>query len=769
MLEKYLGGLDYIDKDLILLRLDNILVNNYSNEQYIDGLIQVCRTLIEKHPNYDILCARIMNDKLNNLIKPKSFTEFLKLGVDNELINKNLLDFNLISIENALSDIKVSEMRVIGLTALQDRYLTRLNGKIIERVDWLFMRVAMGLAIGYKDTDMAIEFYNVLANFDFMSSTPTLFNSGTNYSQLSSCYLSTVGDSITEIFKSYADSAQLSKFAGGLGNDFTPIRATGSYIKGTNGISSGLIPYLKIFNDVLVCVNQSGRRLGSGCAYLETWHLDIEDFLELRKNTGDEHRRCHDMNTANWIPDLFMKRVINNEDWTLFSPSELPLLHETYGKEFELIYTQAEKDVEIGKIKMYKKIPAVTLWRKMLTMLFETGNGWFTFKDPSNIRSPQQHVGVVHSSNLCTEINLNTSSDEIAVCNLGSINMANHLMELEGKYVLDHAKLEKTIKTAITMLDNVIDINFYPVKEAENSNLKHRPIGMGIMGFQDCLYKMGIAYDSEEAIKFADESMEIISYYALTASNNLAKSRGAYSTFKGSLWDKGILPIDSIRLLSIERGREFNQMDISSTLDWEGLRVNIQKYGLRNSNCMAIAPTATISNIVGVSASIEPTYENLYAKQNLSGDFAVINKYLVSDLIKLNLWNDDIINKLKSNHGSVQNINEIPEGIRNIYKTAFEISPMALIKCASRRQKWIDQSQSLNLYIANASGKLLDETYKAAWLHGLKTTYYLRTKGATKSEQATVPTHISNKTEIEPKACYLRPGDEGFDECESCQ
>jgi ribonucleoside-diphosphate reductase alpha chain len=617
-----------------------------------------------------------------------------------------------------------------------------------------------------------------------MSSTPTLFNSATTRPQLSSCYLTTVADDLDGIYEALKENALLSKFAGGLGNDWTNVRALGSHIKGTNGKSQGVVPFLKVVNDTAVAVNQGGKRKGAVCAYLETWHLDIEEFLDLRKNTGDDRRRTHDMNTSNWIPDLFMKRVMENGNWTLFSPSNTPDLHDKFGKEFEDAYIAYEKQAESGAIKPSRTIPAQQLWRKMLGMLFETGHPWITFKDPCNIRSPQQHVGVVHSSNLCTEITLNTNDDEIAVCNLGSVNLTAHMTtDANGRLVLDHEKLQKTIRTAMRMLDNVIDINYYAVAKARNSNFKHRPVGLGIMGFQDCLHMQRIPYASDAAVQFADASMEAVCYYAYQASNALAEERGTYSSYKGSLWDRGILPQDSVRLLAEERGG-YLEVDMSSTLNWDSLRARIKQYGMRNSNCVAIAPTATISNIIGVSACIEPTFQNLFVKSNLSGEFTVVNEYLVRDLKDRGLWDEVMIADLKYFDGTLSKIDRVPQDLRDIYATAFEVEPSWLVEAASRRQKWIDQAQSLNIYMAGASGKKLDDTYKLAWLRGLKTTYYLRTMAATHVEKSTVASGQLNSVssgggvngtdaqaaqEADGPVCTMRPGDAGFDECEACQ
>jgi ribonucleoside-diphosphate reductase alpha chain len=602
----------------------------------------------------------------------------------------------------------------------------------------MFMRVAMGLALDEVNREeRAIEFYHLLSQFDFMSSTPTLFNSGTHRPQLSSCYLTTVPDDLDGIYEAIKENALLSKFAGGLGNDWTPVRAMGSHIKGTNGKSQGVVPFLKVVNDTAVAVNQGGKRKGAVCTYLETWHMDVLEFLEMRKNTGDDRRRAHDMDTANWIPDLFMKRVMEKGQWTLFSPADVPDLHDKFGLAFETAYVAYEAKADRGELKLFKRMPANDLWRKMISMLFETGHPWITFKDPCNVRSPQQHVGVVHSSNLCTEITLNTSDSEIAVCNLGSVNLVAHLRQAkDGSWQIDDDKLKRTVQTAMRMLDNVVDINYYAVKKARTSNLKHRPVGLGIMGFQDCLQKMGIAYASKAAIEFADRSMEHVCYHAYWASTTLAQERGRYSTYNGSLWSRGILPQDTLDLLKEARGG-YVEISRTATLDWDALRAQIQTHGMRNSNCVAIAPTATISNIIGVSASIEPAYQNLYAKSNLSGDFPMINEYLVAELKRRQLWDEVMISDIKYYDGGLAKIDRIPAEVKTVYATAFEVDPSWLIEAAARRQKWIDQAQSLNLYVAGTSGKKLDEMYKHAWLRGLKTTYYLRSMGATAAEKST--------------------------------
>ena len=648
-------------------------------------------------------------------------------GVELELLAPQLQEYDLQRLGQALLPERDLQFTYLGLQTLYDRYFIHSNNTRIELPQIFFMRVAMGLAVEEDDRNArAIEFYQLLSSFDYMSSTPTLFNAGTLRPQLSSCYLTTVPDNLHGIYGSIQDNAMLSKFAGGLGNDWTPVRALGAYIKGTNGKSQGVVPFLKVVNDTAVAVNQGGKRKGAVCAYLETWHLDIEEFVELRKNTGDDRRRTHDMNTANWIPDLFMKRVFDGGDWTLFSPNDVPDLHDLYGKAFEERYTQYEEMTRSGEVKLFKTLKAENLWRKMLGMLFETGHPWMTFKDPCNLRSPQQHVGVVHSSNLCTEITLNTNKDEIAVCNLGSVNLPQHIDE-NG---LNLEKLQNTVRTAVRMLDNVVDINYYSVPQAETSNMRHRPVGLGLMGFQDALYKQHLAYGSEEAVDFADHSMEAISYYAIQASSELAAERGTYSSYEGSLWSQGIFPLDSLDKLISERGEKYIQVDKSHRLDWDSLREIVKARGMRNSNVMAIAPTATIANITGVSQSIEPTYQNLYVKSNLSGEFTVVNPYLVNDLKARGLWDQVMVNDLKYYDGSVQAIDRIPVDLKAVYSNAFEVEPRWLVESASRRQKWIDQAQSLNLYINNANGKKLDITYRMAWFSGLKTTYYLPLAGS---------------------------------------
>ncbi len=781
-----LGG--SVDAEAILKLTIRDLYDGVSIVEVNKSVIMASRSLIEKEPDYSFVTARLLLNSIREEVLGQEtthkqmqhgyreyFPKFIQQGVEKGLLDKKLLNFDLEKLATHLDFNKDLKFTYLGLQTLYDRYFLHLNGRRIELPQVFFMRVAMGLALNESNREeRVVEFYQVLSNFEFMSSTPTLFNSGTIRSQLSSCYLTTIADDLDGIYEGIKENALLSKFAGGLGNDWTSVRSLGSHIKGTNGKSQGVVPFLKVVNDTAVAVNQGGKRKGAVCAYLETWHLDVEEFLELRKNTGDDRRRTHDMNTANWIPDLFMKRVISGEKWTLFSPSDVPDLHDLYGEKFEKAYVAYETKAERGEISLSKKVSASDLWRKMLTMLFETGHPWITFKDPCNIRSPQNHFGIVHSSNLCTEITLNTSDSEIAVCNLGSINLTEHLSNGE----IDHRKLKKTVSTAMRMLDNVVDINFYPVDKARNSNLKHRPVGLGMMGFQDCLHLMNLPYASTQAVEFADTVTEAVSFYSYWASTELSKERGRYATFDGSLWSQGILPQDTIDYLRKERGG-YVEVDMSSSLDWGALRDRIQRFGIRNSNCVAIAPTATIANIVGVSASIEPTFQNLYVKSNLSGEFTVTNKYLVAELKKLNLWDDVMIADLKYFDGSLSKIDRIPPAIRHLYSTAFEIDPTWLVECAARRQKWIDQAQSLNIYMAGVSGKKLDEIYKLAWKRGLKTTYYLRTLGATHAEKATVKSGDLNAVPSQLKdnenSVATSEGDDGNvcsisdSECEACQ
>ena len=787
-----------IDASPIITETIKNLYDGVPMAQVYDSAILASRTLIEKDPAYSQVTARILMHVIRKEILGHEvlqgdmqaeyssyFVKYINEGITAELLDPRMRDFDLPRLAAALNASRDLQFNYLGLQTLYDRYFLHIEDRRIEMPQAFFMRVAMGLSLNELDRERrAIEFYEILSTFDFMSSTPTLFNSATTRPQLSSCYLTTVDDDLEGIYEALKENALLSKFAGGLGNDWTNVRALGSHIKGTNGKSQGVVPFLKVVNDTAVAVNQGGKRKGAVCAYLETWHLDIEEFLELRKNTGDDRRRTHDMNTSNWIPDFFMKRVMEGGDWTLFSPSNTPDLHDKFGKAFEEAYVAYEKKADAGELKPFRRIPAQQLWRKMLGMLFETGHPWITFKDPCNIRSPQQHIGVVHSSNLCTEITLNTNESEIAVCNLGSVNLTAHMTtDASGKMILDHEKLQKTIRTAMRMLDNVIDINYYAVAKARNSNLKHRPVGMGIMGFQDCLHMQRIPYASDEAVKFADSSMEAVCYYAYQASNELAEERGVYSTYKGSLWDRGILPQDSVALLAAERGG-YLEVDSSSIMNWDGLRARIKQHGMRNSNCVAIAPTATISNIIGVSACIEPTFQNLFVKSNLSGEFTVVNEYLVRDLKDRGLWDEVMIADLKYFDGTLSKIDRVPQDLRDLYATAFEVEPSWLVEAASRRQKWIDQAQSLNIYMGGASGKKLDDTYKLAWLRGLKTTYYLRTMAATHVEKSTVAsgqlnavssgggvngTDAAAAQELDGPACTMRPGDAGFEECEACQ
>ncbi|MFT5645092.1 MAG: ribonucleoside-diphosphate reductase alpha chain, partial [Janthinobacterium sp.] len=743
----------HVDADAILAETVKNLYDGVPVEELHKSAILAARALMEKDPAYSQVTARILLHTIRKEVFGQEvaqnetpahylsyFPNYIAKGIAAELLDPVLAEFDLARLAKALVAERDLQFGYIGLQTLYDRYFLHINEVRIEMPQAFYMRVAMGLALDEKDREArAIEFYNLLSSFDFMSSTPTLFNAGTLRSQLSSCYLTTVSDDLEGIYDAIKENALLAKYAGGLGNDWTPVRALGAHIKGTNGKSQGVVPFLKVVNDTAVAVNQGGKRKGAVCAYLETWHMDIEEFLDLRKNTGDDRRRTHDMNTANWIPDLFMKRVMEKGDWTLFSPSDTPDLHDKVGRAFEAAYTGYEAKAANGEMRLFKKVAALDLWRKMLSMLFETGHPWITFKDPCNIRSPQQHVGVVHSSNLCTEITLNTNASEIAVCNLGSVNLPAHMKE--GR--IDHVKLQKTIRIAMRMLDNVIDINYYAVEKARESNLRHRPVGMGIMGFQDCLHMMRTPYASMAAVEFADTSMEAVCYYAYLASTELAEERGRYSSYEGSLWDRGILPQDSVQLLLEERGG-YVEVDASSKMDWEPVRARIKQFGMRNSNCVAIAPTATISNIIGVSACIEPTYQNLYVKSNLSGEFTEINGYLVRDLKARDLWDEVMISDLKYFDGSLVKIDRVPQDLREIYATAFEVSPSWLVEAASRRQKWIDQAQSLNIYMAGASGKKLDETYKLAWLRGLKTTYYLRTIAATHMEKSTSRTGALN-------------------------
>ena len=780
------NGLEGTDSEKIISEANKNLYEGAPEHEVKEALVLSARSLVEVEPNYTFATARILLDSLRSealsfleitenatheemsALYPEALNAFVKKGIELELLNPELANYDLDLLGKAMIPDNDSLFSYLGIQTLYDRYFIHSNEIRFELPQVFFMRVAMGLALNEENREQrALEFYELLSSFDYMSSTPTLFNAGTMHSQLSSCYLTTVPDDLHGIYGALQDNAMLSKWAGGLGNDWTPVRGMGAHIKGTNGKSQGVVPFLKVVNDTAVAVNQGGKRKGAVCAYLETWHLDIEEFVELRKNTGDDRRRTHDMNTANWVPDLFMERVFEGKKWTLFTPNETPELHDLSGEAFREKYEEYEKLAQEGKLKAYKEVEAEELWRKILSMLFETGHPWITFKDACNLRSPQQHTGVIHSSNLCTEITLNTSNDEIAVCNLGSINIPNHL-DAEGN--LDKEKLEKNVTTAIRMLDNVIDINYYAVPQAENSNFKHRPIGMGIMGFQDALYIKKIPYASEAAVDFADESMELVSYMAINASSDLAKERGSYSSYEGSLWSQGILPLDSIEILEKQRGKDYIEVDKTTRLDWDALREKVKTQGMRNSNTMAIAPTATIANITGLTQSIEPTYSNLFVKSNLSGEFTVINMHLVAALKEIDMWDEVMVYDLKNLNGSLESIARVPEDIKKLFATSFEVEPKWLIEAASRRQKWIDQSQSLNLYVSEPNGKKLDVMYRMAWLRGLKTTYYLRSRSATTTEKSTITNMELNAVKTEPKT-YDQPEACSIDDpdCEACQ
>ena len=780
------NGLEGTDSEKIISEANKNLYEGAPEHEVKEALVLSARSLVEVEPNYTFATARILLDSLRSealsfleitenatheemsAIYPEALSAFVKKGIELELLNPELANYDLDLLGKAMIPDNDLLFSYLGIQTLYDRYFIHSNEIRFELPQVFFMRVAMGLALNEENREQrALEFYELLSSFDYMSSTPTLFNAGTMHSQLSSCYLTTVPDDLHGIYGALQDNAMLSKWAGGLGNDWTPVRGMGAHIKGTNGKSQGVVPFLKVVNDTAVAVNQGGKRKGAVCAYLETWHLDIEEFVELRKNTGDDRRRTHDMNTANWVPDLFMERVFEGKKWTLFTPNETPELHDLSGEAFREKYEEYEKLAQEGKLKAYKEVEAEELWRKILSMLFETGHPWITFKDACNLRSPQQHTGVIHSSNLCTEITLNTSNDEIAVCNLGSINIPNHL-DAEGN--LDKEKLEKNVTTAIRMLDNVIDINYYAVPQAENSNFKHRPIGMGIMGFQDALYIKKIPYASEAAVDFADESMELVSYMAINASSDLAKERGSYSSYEGSLWSQGILPLDSIEILEKQRGKDYIEVDKTTRLDWDALREKVKTQGMRNSNTMAIAPTATIANITGLTQSIEPTYSNLFVKSNLSGEFTVINMHLVAALKEIDMWDEVMVYDLKNLNGSLESIARVPEDIKKLFATSFEVEPKWLIEAASRRQKWIDQSQSLNLYVSEPNGKKLDVMYRMAWLRGLKTTYYLRSRSATTTEKSTITNMELNAVKTEPKT-YDQPEACSIDDpdCEACQ
>ncbi len=779
-------GLKGTEPSKILGEARKNLYEGAPEEEIKEALILSSRSLVEIEPNYTYATARILLDSLRtealSFLKVKdnaTFAEmkslygtslgaFIDKAISLELIDPELRKMDLEFLGSQIKPERDLLFSYLGLQTLYDRYFIHSDEVRFELPQVFFMRVAMGLAIAEDNREeRAVEFYNLLSSFDYMSSTPTLFNAGTPHSQLSSCYLTTVPDDLHGIYGALQDNAMLSKWAGGLGNDWTPVRGMGAHIKGTNGKSQGVVPFLKVVNDTAVAVNQGGKRKGAVCSYLETWHLDIEEFVELRKNTGDDRRRTHDMNTANWVPDLFMERVFEGKKWTLFTPNETPDLHDLTGSAFKTRYEEYEKAAQNGKIKVFKEVEAEELWRKIISMLFETGHPWITFKDACNLRSPQQHAGVIHSSNLCTEITLNTSEDEIAVCNLGSVNLPNHLNE---KGELDEGKIEKTVATAIRMLDNVIDINYYAVPQAKNSNAKHRPIGLGLMGFQDALYIRKTPYASDEAVEFADNSMEMISYYAIKSSSDLAKERGTYSSYEGSLWSQGVMPLDSISIVEEQRGEGYIEVDKSTKMDWDALKKKVKAQGMRNSNVMAIAPTATIANITGLTQSIEPTYSNLFVKSNLSGEFTVINMHLVDALKEIDMWDEVMVYDLKNLNGSLEGINRVPEDIKKLFATSFEVEPRWLIESASRRQKWIDQSQSLNLYISDPNGKKLDVMYRMAWLKGLKTTYYLRSRSATTSEKSTITNLELNAVKSAaqvpeaPSACSILDPD-----CDACQ
>ena len=736
-----------IDTDLIIRELARNIFDGISTSDLEHALLLAVTSYVERDPAYDRLAARLYRQRLYREVFDEgpdsqtlgelyrnAFRSGIALGVEEGQFTSRLLDFDLGLLGERLDIDRDDMLGYVGIQTLYERYFVRARQRVIETPQAFWMRVAMGLALEEDDpTRRALDFYEVLSTLRFVASTPTLFHAGLTHPQLSSCYLSTVNDDLTHIFKCIGDNAQMSKWSGGIGNDWTAIRATGSHIHSTHVESQGVIPFLKIANDTTVAINRSGKRRGATCAYLETWHLDIEDFLDLRRNTGDERRRTHDMNTANWIPDLFMRRVQQERTWTLFSPDEVPDLHELYGRAFQERYEHYEREAAAGRMIRYKVVDAAKLWRKMLTRLFETGHPWITFKDPSNVRSLQDHAGVVHNSNLCTEITLNNSADETAVCNLGSVNLARHVTA-EG---VDRGLLENTVETAMRMLDNVIDINFYPTPEAERSNLRHRPVGLGLMGFQDALFTLRIPFYSSRAIEFADETMELVSYHAILGSSRLAAERGPYESYAGSKWDRGIFPVDTLDILEAERGAPV-RVSRASRLDWSPVREHVREHGMRNSNTMAIAPTATISNIAGCYPCIEPIYKNLYVKANMSGEFTIVNRYLVNDLKDRGIWNEEMLEQLKYHDGSLEKIEGIPAELKNLYKEAFEIDPVHLVHITAARGKWIDQSQSHNVFMRGASGKKLHEIYMAAWESGLKTTYYLRTLGASQIEKSTL-------------------------------
>lgn len=754
-----------IDTEEISAQVEREVYDGIKTSEMARLVTLVLRARIEKDPAYAIVAARQLNRRILDEVVGiqtgqsaeervsayrSAFVRNIKRGVQAKKYDERLLGFNLEELAQALEPSRDDLFRYIGIETLHDRYFVSIEGEgLIESPQIMWMRIAMGLALNEKALDRrAIEFYHVMSQMHFVPSTPTLFHAGTPHPQLSSCYLNIVEDDLKHIFKVYGDNAMLSKWAGGIGTCWSKLRGMGAQLKSSGITSQGVVPFLKIANDVTVAINRSGRRRGATCVYMENWHIDFEDFLELRKNTGDERRRTHDMNTASWISDLFMKRVKEDGQWTLFSPDEAKDLTETYGKQFEALYTKYEEMADRGEIRLFKRLKARDLWKKQLGMLFETGHPWITFKDPSNIRSPQDHVGVVHSSNLCTEITLNTSAEETAVCNLGSVNYPKHIKE----GVFDAEMVKQTVTTAMRMLDNVIDLNFYPTEEARVSNMRHRPVGLGIMGFQDALYMLNIPFDSDACVEFSDSSMEIIAYYTILASTELARERGAYESFKGSKWDRGIFPVDTIALLEDERGISTG-VDRTERLDWSVVREAVRQHGMRNSNTMAIAPTATIANIVGSIPGNEPIYKNIYVKSNISGDFVIVNEYLVNDLKKIGLWNEEILSAIKYNDGSLRDIQSIPLELKQKYKETFEIDMRYLVQAGVSRGKWIDQSQSLNIFFSGTSGQELSELYLYAWESGLKTTYYLRSMAATQVEKSTVGTagtHLRKETEKRP-------------------
>ena len=720
-----------------------------STAEINQAIIMSMRARIERNPIYSALAARFLYNDLYKAVlgadefndgfhasHQEQFRSKIKDGIDAGRLDSRLMEFDLDRLTAELRPERDRLFSYLGAQVLYDRYfLKNLDQQILETPQYFWMRIAMGLALGEETDrdDWALKFYDVISSLHYVPSTPTLFHAGTNHAQMSSCYLTTVSDDLSHILKCIGDNAQLSKWSGGLGNDWTSIRGTGARIRSTNVGSQGVVPFLKIVDATTAAINRSGKRRGATCVYLECWHYDFEDFLELRKNTGDERRRTHDTNTASWIPDLFMKRVNEGKDWTFFSPDETPDLHDLYGRAFEERYEEYERMAAEGEIRLYRQKPAVDLWRKMITLLFETGHPWITFKDACNVRSPQDHVGVVHSSNLCTEITLNTSTDETAVCNLGSINLSQHMND--GG--LNRDRLKYTIRMAIRMLDNVVDLNFYPTEEARNANLRHRPIGLGVMGLQDAVFMSNLPFDSDEAVAFSDELQEYISYHAILTSSELAKEKGAYASYEGSKWSRDLFPIDTLTMLEEERGLATG-VDKTVRMDWTAVRAHVAEHGMRNSNTMAIAPTATIANISGCFPSIEPIYKNMYVKSNFSGEFTIVNQYLVRELEAMGLWTEELMEKIKYYDGSVQPIKELPESIRSKYKEVFEIDPLWIVKHAAHRGKWIDQSQSVNVFTTSLSGKAISDIYMGAWRMGLKTTYYLRTLAASSIEKSTL-------------------------------